>query len=592
MLFGTAGTADGSLEIAASNRLFGDTGQVTITTGTTNFSTVTFDGSNTQSIEASFNPGGGNAYDFSGANLAQFDVTIDGATVGITLNQAFVDGTALAAEIQAQIVAVTGAGPTVGFSAGQLTFTDVGNAAAVVISDADANSQALGLENSAGTAGGTGASFQVDGNTVNLTTDLTDKAGVLAEIQSQLNTAAPGAYTVEDAGGNDYRIVNNAAGSAATVISNANLGAVASGIVNETGITAANTATTATFDVDGFNVTLDDNYATFDDVAAAIQADLDTGAGAGVYTVSNNAGDISIVLNSGATPVAITNANARATSAGFGNQTGVVTTNASFDVDGTTVTLDQDYASAALLAADLESQLTGYTVTENGGTISITNDTLGSAAVTITGADPGSNAAAAGFGNATGTAGIGAGTVTLSSLTILDGTGKTSTFSGTYDTAQALADDINTNANGVFASISTDGKLQLQSALAFTVGGSDATTIGFTTTEVATSNGSLNDVNVLTTTAADEAIVRIDSALQSVSSLRSDFGAIQNRFESTIANLQGTAENLAASRSRILDADFAAETANLTRAQILQQAGVAILAQANQLPQNVLSLLR
>ncbi|MDX5362618.1 MAG: flagellin, partial [Pseudazoarcus pumilus] len=73
---------------------------------------------------------------------------------------------------------------------------------------------------------------------------------------------------------------------------------------------------------------------------------------------------------------------------------------------------------------------------------------------------------------------------------------------------------------------------------------------------------------------------------------RSTFGAIQNRFESVTANLTSSVENLSASRSRILDADFAAETANLTRAQILQQAGVAMLAQANALPQNVLSLLR
>ncbi|MGK2953636.1 MAG: flagellin, partial [Thiobacillus sp.] len=77
-----------------------------------------------------------------------------------------------------------------------------------------------------------------------------------------------------------------------------------------------------------------------------------------------------------------------------------------------------------------------------------------------------------------------------------------------------------------------------------------------------------------------------------VSTLRSTFGAIQNRFESTITSLSATAENLTSSRSRIQDTDFAAETASLTRGQILQQAGVAMLAQANQLPNTVLSLLR
>ena len=84
----------------------------------------------------------------------------------------------------------------------------------------------------------------------------------------------------------------------------------------------------------------------------------------------------------------------------------------------------------------------------------------------------------------------------------------------------------------------------------------------------------------------------VDAALATVSSARATLGAYQNRFTSTIANLQTAAENLSASRSRIQDADFAAESAQLTRGQILQQAGTAMLAQANALPQNVLSLLR
>lgn len=105
-------------------------------------------------------------------------------------------------------------------------------------------------------------------------------------------------------------------------------------------------------------------------------------------------------------------------------------------------------------------------------------------------------------------------------------------------------------------------------------------------------DGSLATVDILDVASANDAISRVDSALTSVSNLRSTFGAVQNRFESTIANLSTTVENLSASRSRIQDADFAAETANLTRAQILQQAGVAMLAQANQMPQNVLQLLQ
>ena len=89
----------------------------------------------------------------------------------------------------------------------------------------------------------------------------------------------------------------------------------------------------------------------------------------------------------------------------------------------------------------------------------------------------------------------------------------------------------------------------------------------------------------------EELLVYTDIALDSVSSKRATFGALQNRFESIVRNGQNVAENLSASRSRIMDADFAAETAELTRTQILQQAGTAMLSQANQMPQNVLSLL-
>jgi flagellin len=103
----------------------------------------------------------------------------------------------------------------------------------------------------------------------------------------------------------------------------------------------------------------------------------------------------------------------------------------------------------------------------------------------------------------------------------------------------------------------------------------------------------ISAINIATSQAsATAAISAIDAALTAINSSRAELGAVQNRFESTISNLQTTSENLQASRSRIMDADFAAETALLTRAQILQQAGTAILAQANSVPQNVLQLLK
>ncbi len=89
-----------------------------------------------------------------------------------------------------------------------------------------------------------------------------------------------------------------------------------------------------------------------------------------------------------------------------------------------------------------------------------------------------------------------------------------------------------------------------------------------------------------------QAIVAVDRALDYVNSQRAVIGAQMSRFESTIANLQTGAENMSASRSRIQDADFAVETAALSRAQILQQAGTAMVAQANQMPQSVLALLK
>ncbi|MGB5451181.1 MAG: flagellin [Sedimenticolaceae bacterium] len=91
---------------------------------------------------------------------------------------------------------------------------------------------------------------------------------------------------------------------------------------------------------------------------------------------------------------------------------------------------------------------------------------------------------------------------------------------------------------------------------------------------------------------ANTAMTNIDNALTEVSTVRADFGAAQNRLESTVRNTANIIENQSAARSRIRDADFAAETANLTRTQILQQAGTAMLAQANQVPQIALSLLR
>lgn len=103
---------------------------------------------------------------------------------------------------------------------------------------------------------------------------------------------------------------------------------------------------------------------------------------------------------------------------------------------------------------------------------------------------------------------------------------------------------------------------------------------------------SLDNISVATKADANNAITTIDGVLDQINGIRGELGAVQNRFESTIANLATTSENLSAANSRILDADFAAETAKLSKSQVLQQAGISVLAQANARPQQVLSLLQ
>jgi flagellin len=125
-----------------------------------------------------------------------------------------------------------------------------------------------------------------------------------------------------------------------------------------------------------------------------------------------------------------------------------------------------------------------------------------------------------------------------------------------------------------------------------TLGDTATTTIDVFSTTVVAVAIDLTAVSVSTRSDAGQAISAIDYALTQVNSLRSELGSIQGRFELTIANLQTTSENLSASRSRIRDTDFAAETSELTRNQILQQAGIAMLSQANAAPQNVLALLQ
>jgi flagellin len=195
------------------------------------------------------------------------------------------------------------------------------------------------------------------------------------------------------------------------------------------------------------------------------------------------------------------------------------------------------------------------------------------------------------FGNA-----IAAGGVTIEGTDI----GAIAAAGSAQERAGQLVEAINrvSSTTGVGASYnSASGDLTLtKNGSAIVVAGSanSATEAGWANGNVGTSTTTtgVNGTNLSNFTSAQAAIGMLDAAITSVSTSRASVGAFQSRFESAISNLMTTTENLTASRSRIMDADFAEETAKLTRAQVLQQAGVAMLSQANAVPQNVLSLLR
>ena len=213
---------------------------------------------------------------------------------------------------------------------------------------------------------------------------------------------------------------------------------------------------------------------------------------------------------------------------------------------------------------------TAGTITVNGVTVTVAAG-VGSGATNIAAINALTNQT-----GVTASAGVGEGVILSNTsgadVVVADGTGS-------------LGGDETYNAGITFAGAVSDG--------AFTVTGGTMVDVGGALLGAAAqSDQALTSASVLTSADANTALLTLDFSLQQASSLRAELGAVQTRFESTISNLSITSENLSAARSRIRDADFAAETAELTRSQILQQAGIAILSQANALPQNVLALLQ
>ncbi len=274
------------------------------------------------------------------------------------------------------------------------------------------------------------------------------------------------------------------------------------------------------------------------------------------------------------------------------------------------------FAAAFVGAADGKLTASSTNTQVNPGTTA-TADAAATAAAAVTAGGPNAKftfkgtewtAAATNTANADGngkfTATIDGTTITMDITGATTGTGGTMTLSGgsIYEQGAAGSNKLTTHATNVAAKESdlvaakatkTGGALAI-GATNYTVDANGVVSEGGETTFV--KNAGTANASLVKQSQASEAtrnqLKLIDTALAQVDTLRGDLGAVQNRFDSTITNLGNTVNNLTSARSRIEDADYATEVSNMSKAQILQQAGTSVLAQANQVPQNVLSLLR
>jgi len=256
------------------------------------------------------------------------------------------------------------------------------------------------------------------------------------------------------------------------------------------------------------------------------------------------------------------------------------------------------------IAASINS-LSGTNVTATANSLTVSGGTTGTTAgtgtLTVNGTTTGTITlgATASTNRAAVVAGVNAISAATGVTAVDDGTGVDLVASDgrniTHSFTQASG-TFTATTTGVGAAATTRSTISLSttSSAGITIGGTTPTDAGFTaaTTASALSGTAVANLDISSVTGANTAIASVDAALDSINSSRATLGAVQSRFESVVSNLAVTSENLSAARSRIQDADFAAETAALTKGQILQQAGVSILSQANSQPQLVLSLLQ
>jgi len=321
-----------------------------------------------------------------------------------------------------------------------------------------------------------------------------------------------------------------------------------------------------------------------------------------VFQVGANAGEtISVASISSARTAALGAAFSASVTGGAVTGTltaGQLTING-VDIAGTaTIAADAKSIATAINATGAGVTATAQQLTVQGGT---TGTTAGTGTLTINGVTTGT--VTLGASAATNRANVVAGVNAISAATgvtaVDDGTGVDLVAADGRNIVHSFTQATGTFTNvttGVAAAATTRSTVKLAStgSSGITIAGTAPGNGGFAAATTAATLGgtAVANLDISTVSGANTALASVDAALATVNTTRATLGAIQSRFGSAISSIGTTSENLTASRSRIQDADFAKETAKLTRAQILQQAGVSILAQANAAPQNVLTLLR
>ena len=511
----------------------------------------------------------------------------DGAnTATITLNNADYataadNGVSLAAYINGELTSAGVTGFTASFtgtSAGNdlnLVFTEnVNNGATLTIADNGGSVGAAAFFGVVGTDTGvalvatsTNASFDiaVDGGSVQsvlIDTNIADTTALLAAINADITGAT--AFIDE----NDNLAIKSDTSGTTSILTTSNIGGTTAA---QLGLTAPDTDTGAA----GSNVVanLSDGDLVINGVSiGAAKASDDTASYSDALSSSKQASGISIAaaINraSGSTGVtASVNATqvvGSAATAGTAANTGTVYING-VEV-GLTVQASADANRAhAVNQFNAVSGQTGVVAEDNGSSLTLT---AADGRNIVLAFDTDGGAAATNFGLA-GSA-ISSNNFTLEAVADSDDVAVTSYSTVTLKSAGSIDVSGGTNGNSALEA------LGLQQG---SFGGG-------------ISGQFLSQVDISTQDGANSALAAVDNALNAVNSARADLGAIQNRFETTISNLAVTSENLSAANSRILDADFAVEAAALSRSQILQQAGISILSQANAAPQQVLSLLQ